>query len=78
MAATANSFVIQPKAPGTPSLASSALKMGLFDAFSKAFSNDEFSAPPEGVKATARHILVKDMEQVKLVRNELEGGAGFN
>ena len=54
-----------------------ALKMGFFDSFSKAFSNEEFSAPPEGIKATARHILVKDMDQLKQVTAELEAGTPF-
>lgn len=51
--------------------------MGFFDSISKAFSNEEYSAPPEGVKATARHILVKDVSQVDLVKNELGSGASF-
>ncbi len=51
------------------------LRMGWFD---KAFSNEEFSSPPEGVKATARHILVKDKDQIGLIINELESGAKFN
>lgn len=53
------------------------LNMGFFDSLSKAFSNEEFSAPPEGIKATARHILVKDMDQLKQVTAELEAGTPF-
>ena len=53
--------------------------MGLvFDSLSKAFSNTEYTAPPEGVKATARHILVKDKRQIGLIVKKLEGGATFN
>lgn len=48
------------------------LNMGFFDGLSKAFSNEEYSAPPEGVKATARHILVKEKGQINLVLNELQ------
>jgi peptidyl-prolyl cis-trans isomerase C len=55
-----------------------ALQMGFFDNISKAFSNAEYSAPPEGVKATARHILVKDKKQIGLIMNELKSGATFN
>ena len=56
---------------------SSALRMGLFDGISKAFSNEEYSAPPEGIKATARHILVKDASQVDVVMEKIRGGAPF-
>ena len=52
--------------------------MGFFDSLSKAFSNEEYSAPPEGVKATARHILVKDISQVDLVKNELQSQKFFD
>ncbi len=54
-----------------------ALQMGLFDSFSKAFSNEEYSAPPEGVKATARHILVKSKDDIDIVLNELQSGTPF-
>ena len=53
------------------------LKMGIFDSFSKAFSNEEYAAPPEGVKATARHILVKNKEEVAILLNELQTGTPF-
>jgi len=51
--------------------------MGLFDAFSKAFSNEEYAAPPEGVKATARHILVKNQDEIGFILNELGSGTPF-
>jgi peptidyl-prolyl cis-trans isomerase C len=51
--------------------------MGFFDAINKAFSNEEYSAPPEGIKATARHILVKTKDDLELVYNELESGSSF-
>ena len=54
------------------------LQMGLFDGLAKAFSNEEFSAPPEGIKATARHILVKSQDDVDIVMNELQSGISFN
>jgi peptidyl-prolyl cis-trans isomerase C len=52
------------------------LQMGLFDSFSNAFSNQEFSAP-ENVKATARHILLKNEDDVIVVMNELKSGSPF-
>jgi peptidyl-prolyl cis-trans isomerase C len=51
--------------------------MGFFDVINKAFSNEEYSAPPEGIKATARHILVKTKDELELVYNELESGSSF-
>mmetsp|Transcript_16204 Transcript_16204/g.33263 ORF Transcript_16204/g.33263 Transcript_16204/m.33263 type:complete len:155 (-) Transcript_16204:378-842(-) len=64
--------------PNVPSPAfSTSLRMGLFDALGKAFSNEEYSAPPEGVKATARHILVKTTEEADEIIERLQGGATF-
>ena len=43
------------------------VKMGLFDAFSKAFSNVDYSDSPatyEQTNARASHILVADLSQV--------------
>lgn len=56
---------------------SSSLRMGLFDGIAKAFANEEYSAPPEGIKATARHILVKEKGQVDVVMERLRDGAPF-
>lgn len=53
------------------------LQMGVFDALGKAFGNEEYAAPPEGVKASARHILVKDPNQVDVVMEKLRGGEAF-
>lgn len=64
--------------PMSKTTTTTSLQMGLFDAFTKAFSNEEYSSPPEGIKATARHILVKNKEDVDIVLNELESGAGFS
>ena len=58
---------------------STALSMNWFEkALSNAFGNEEYSSPPEGKKATARHILVKSEEDVKTVLDQLEAGAGFS
>ena len=38
---------------------STSLQMGLFDSIQKAFANEEYGAPPDAVKAMARHIFVK-------------------
>ena len=54
-----------------------ALQMGFFDAINNAFSNEEYRSPPEGIKATARHILVKTKDELELVYNELESGSSF-
>lgn len=37
----------------------------------------QYAAPPEGVKASARHILVKSKDQVSTVLDQLQGGAKF-
>ena len=70
--------VSSPMSKTTTKTTTSSLQMGIFDSFTKAFSNEEYSSPPEGIKATARHILVKNKEDVDIVLNELESGAGFN
>eukprot|EP00957_Ditylum_brightwellii_P058787 4456680-Ditylum_brightwellii.AAC.1 len=45
--------------------------MGLFDGIAKAFSNEEYAAPPEGIKATARHILVKTPEEINTILEQI-------
>merc|ERR1711906_109369 len=46
---------------------STALRMGIFGAFQKAFGNEEYGAPPDAIKATARHILVPSLEEANAV-----------
>ncbi|KAL3770898.1 hypothetical protein ACHAWU_003207 [Discostella pseudostelligera] len=60
----------------TPSsrLISAPLGMGIFDAFQKAFSNEEYGDPPEAIKATARHILVPSLEDANMVLSEIGKG----
>eukprot|EP00563_Minutocellus_polymorphus_P021374 CAMPEP_0197715300 /NCGR_PEP_ID=MMETSP1434-20131217/500_1 /TAXON_ID=265543 /ORGANISM="Minutocellus polymorphus, Strain CCMP3303" /LENGTH=160 /DNA_ID=CAMNT_0043299375 /DNA_START=22 /DNA_END=504 /DNA_ORIENTATION=+ len=70
-------FSVPQLQSAAPRASASALRMGLFDGISKAFSNEEYSAPPEGIKATARHILVKDAGQVDVVMERLRDGAPF-
>merc|ERR1712238_597128 len=53
------------------------LQMGMFDAFSKAFTNESYQGPPEGIKATARHILVKGRGDVDSVVKELATSSTF-
>lgn len=53
---------------GTP------LSMGIFDSFQKAFSNEEYGAPPDAIKATARHILVPSVEEANKVLEEIGKG----
>lgn len=56
---------------------STSLGMGLFDGIKNAFANEEFAAPPEGLKASARHILVKTLEEADDVMKKLEDGSTF-
>ena len=53
---------------------SSAISMGLFDSFNKAFGNEEYGAPPDAVKATARHILVPTLDEANMVLGEIAKG----
>ena len=48
--------------PNTSPTAAFGIFDSLSNAFSNAFSNAEYKAPPEGVKSTARHILVPSVE----------------
>ncbi len=66
-----NSMQLQ-KSVGTSS--STSLSMGLFDSLSKAFSNEEYGAPPEAVKATARHILVESEGEAKVLMKMISSG----
>jgi peptidyl-prolyl cis-trans isomerase C len=70
---SAHAFVVRP-APGrtTP------LSMGFFDGLSKAFSNEKYGAPPDAVKANARHILVKSKEDVNMILDKLQNGESWN
>jgi peptidyl-prolyl cis-trans isomerase C len=63
-------------APSRPiqKTAAGPLNMGIFDAFQKAFSNEEYGDPPDAVKATARHILVPTLEKANEVLAELAKG----
>ena len=53
---------------------STSLSMGLFDAFTKAFTNEEYGPPPDAVKATARHILVPTLEEANEVLGKVAAG----
>jgi peptidyl-prolyl cis-trans isomerase C len=70
---TAHAFVFPP-GPG----ATTKLSMGFFDGLSKAFSNEEYGAPPDAVKANARHILVKSKEEVNTIMIKLQNGESWN
>ena len=37
----------------------------------------QFASPPEGIKATARHILVKSPDEVDVVMEKLNEGVPF-
>ena len=53
------------------------LSMGLFDGIMKAFENQKYASPPEGVKATARHILLKTKDEANMVKDRLAQGGSF-
>merc|ERR1712238_323368 len=61
----------------TATSSTTSLQMGMFDAFSKAFTNESYQGPPEGIKATARHILVKGRGDVDSVVKELATSSTF-
>lgn len=61
-------------APKVSSTTSSSLRMGLFDGLAKAFANEEYGAPPDAVKATARHILVPTKEDAAMIQSKLACG----
>lgn len=50
------------------------LNMGMFDGIKKAFGNEEYGAPPDAVKATAKHILVKTKDTADEVLKQLVAG----
>lgn len=72
MYSCASSF--SPTQPSKRALAPAPLSMGIFDAFQKAFSNEEYGAPPDAVKATARHILVPTLDEANQVLAEFSKG----
>lgn len=60
-----------------PAFAPTSIEMGLFDGIMKAFENDEYGPPPDAIKATARHILVKTAEDAAIVKEKLLAGGEF-
>ena len=53
---------------------SSSLNMGFFDGISKAFTNTEYGAPPDAIKASARHILVSSAGEAKVIMKMISSG----
>jgi len=47
----------------------------LFGWLKEAFANEAYSAPAEGVKANAKHILVKSLEDCTQIKDQVESGA---
>jgi len=65
------SFVPMP----SPSLRAGT-EMDMFGWLKDAFINQEFADPPaEGVKAIARHILVKNLEDITEIKAKIDSGA---
>lgn len=58
-----------------PPTTTTEMKMGLFDGIMKAFENDKYGPPPDALKATARHILVKTPEDASMVMGKLSDGS---
>jgi PPIC-type PPIASE domain len=46
----------------------------LVDAVEQAFSNEHFTTPPEGIRATARHILLNSAEECRDAVHQIETG----
>jgi len=49
-------------------------ELEMFGWLKEAFSNQEFAPPAEGVKATARHILVKNLEEIMEIKAKIDSG----
>ena len=79
MATTTSAFLpsansVQVRNTVVASSSSSQLGMGLFDGIAKAFTNEEYGAPPEAIKATARHILVESEGEAKVLMKMISSG----
>lgn len=75
--AAVGGFMAPVPLSSAPTLLAKPLHMGIFDSIMKAFDNEEYAGPPEGIKASARHILVKSKDEVELVLEKLSDGAPF-
>merc|ERR1712127_530359 len=71
----AEAFTVEPTSRSivTP-FSQTWVEMGFFDGIAKAFGNEEYGAPPDAIKATARHILVKTPEDAEMVLDKLASG----
>jgi len=78
VASSAHAFAPMRGTPSTKHITTcTTVHMGLFDGLSKAFANEEYGAPPDAVKATARHILVKSFEDAEMIKEKLAAGSTF-
>ena len=69
LAASSHAYAVTPRA--------GRLTMGLFDAFSKAFENKDYSNSPatyEQTNARASHILVNTEEECQSIKSQIESG----
>ena len=64
-----------PRDAATLSHSRAAPLFGLFDAFAKAFQNEDFTRADRRVRA--RHVLVADRDKAISLRDEILGGASF-
>ena len=56
-------------------LRTAATELDMFGWLKEAFANEAYAPPAEGVKATARHILVKNLEDINEIKARLDSGA---
>jgi hypothetical protein len=50
-------------------------ELDMFGWLKEAFSNEAYAKPAEGVKANAKHILVKNLEECTDLKSQVESGA---
>ena len=65
----------QPFVPVAAPVLRAGTQLDMFGWLKEAFANEPYSPPAEGVKATARHILVKNLEDCNSIKAQLESGA---
>ena len=65
--------VVPAASPGL--LRPATTELDMFGWLKEAFANEAYAPPAEGVKATARHILVKNLEDINEIKARLDSGA---
>jgi len=66
-------FLLPPSTTlGRPTSGTTTSAFGIMDIFKGAFNNEAYQAPPEGVKASARHILVPTKALANDLKKQIE------